>query len=178
MDLQESQTSQYSINQDAVSGSIIKLNWRKTMERYFHFDRSLPLEKLENTNWSLPDYNSSLSIKCFELGKIPVGNLTVEGLRLLIRQELGLDYLIPLALETLENNTLSQGDLYCGDLLESVLKVNKSFWVRNQEYRNDLESIMENAISEMRDKLDEFRNSLLNLKVIYNEHLNKSYIKN
>jgi hypothetical protein len=41
-----------------------------------------------------------------------------------IRSQLvGLDYLIPLALESLEDNILLEGNFYCGDLLNLHWKV-------------------------------------------------------
>jgi len=130
------------------------------MERYFHFNRQVSLENLENVSWDIPEHNSNLALKCFELRKIPIGNLTIEDLRLLIGQELGLDFLIPLALETLEDNTFSQGDLYSGDLLDVVLKVRKPFWDKNLEYRNSIEAILKNTISELEEKLSTFQENI------------------
>lgn len=75
----------------------------------------------------------------------------------MIGQDIGLDYLIPLALETLEDNILSEGDFYPGDLFNAVLRVNKDFWTSNQAYKNDLELIIEKNIKELERKLNQFR---------------------
>ena len=52
----------------------------------------------------------------------PLGQLTVEELRLLIGQRESLDIIIPLALDYLEHDPLSSGDLFEGDLLATVLR--------------------------------------------------------
>lgn len=46
----------------------------------------------------------------------------------MIGQNIGLKYLIPLALDTLEKNILAEGNLHEGDLLESVLTSNPDYW--------------------------------------------------
>lgn len=101
------------------------------MEKYFHFDRNKSIQELDKINCIKPNYGSSLVSKCYELIKVPISTLTVENLRLLIGQEICLNYLVPLAIEALNDNIFTEGDLYCGDLLDSVLKVDKSFWQDN-----------------------------------------------
>ncbi|MET7988484.1 contact-dependent growth inhibition system immunity protein [Streptomyces sp. NPDC005281] len=58
----------------------------------------------------------------------PIGELTVEDMRLLIRQDIGLPYLLPLALEVLRENPMAQGHMYEGDLLSAVFTRNPSLW--------------------------------------------------
>lgn len=90
------------------------------MEKYFHFDRNKTLEELEGEEWGCPEYNSHLSITCYDLRKKPISSFDSENLRIMIGQKLSLDYLIPLALEILEDNIFSEGDYYSGDLLDSL----------------------------------------------------------
>ncbi|GLZ78494.1 hypothetical protein Afil01_33010 [Actinorhabdospora filicis] len=54
--------------------------------------------------------------------------LAIEDLRLLIGQRIGLEFVIPVALERLRDDPLSAGDLYPGDLLTAVLRVLATFW--------------------------------------------------
>jgi len=51
----------------------------------------------------------------------------------MIRQKIGLKYLVPLELETLVTNPFVEGDFFMGDLLEQVLKVDKEFWNENED---------------------------------------------
>lgn len=47
---------------------------------------------------------------------------------MMITQNISLVYLIPLAIEKLQVNILSEGDLYPGDLLECVLNSSPEYW--------------------------------------------------
>ncbi len=76
-----------------------------------------------------------LVARCAELIKIPLNEYSVEDLRLMIGQGLGLQYLIPLAIEKLNNDLFVEGDLYKGDLLANVLRVNRAFWKQNPDLR-------------------------------------------
>jgi hypothetical protein len=91
-------------------------------------DTTLSLENLENDYWIKQNFDSDLIEKCHNYRQIPLRNLTIEQLRLLISQSIGLDFLLPIALDFLEKNILSEGDFYAGDLLESILKINKNYW--------------------------------------------------
>lgn len=95
------------------------------------FDSSKTLEQLENDFWGEPSYNSYLVKTCHELRKKPVRDFDVEDLRIMIGQNIGLKYLLPLASETLQKNILAEGNMYEGDLLTNVLKSKKEYWKIN-----------------------------------------------
>ena len=71
----------------------------------------------------------------------------------MIGQNIGLEYLLPLALESLEDNLFTQGDLYAGDLLDMVLNVKAEFWRSNPLYKKDLENILDGTIKDLERKL-------------------------
>ena len=119
--------------------------------------RSKTLENLEKEYWDEPTYNSHLVITCYGLRKKPLVDFTVEDLRIMIGQNIGLKYLIPLALEKLNEDVLAEGDLFEGDLLNSVLTRDKGFW-RNE---NDLFNSLEDIISKNEDKLKDQQPKLL-----------------
>jgi hypothetical protein len=87
------------------------------------------LEALEKSYWGEPTYDSHLVTTCHALRKKPLKDFTTEDLRIMIGQDIGLKYLVPLALETLEQNILADGDLYDGDLLQAVLSSDKEYWI-------------------------------------------------
>jgi hypothetical protein len=126
------------------------------MEKYFHFDRNKSLQELEGQDWGEPNFDSQLVLTCNELRKKAIGIFEVENLRIMIGQEMGLDYLIPLALETLEDNIFAKGDMYSGDLLDAVLRVDSNFWGNNPIYKSDLEYILEENINKLKNKLGSF----------------------
>jgi hypothetical protein len=67
------------------------------------------------------------------LRRRPLNELTTEDLRLLIGQNIGLPYLLPLALEVLRDNPMAAGDFYEGDLLSAVLTRNPAIWTEHPE---------------------------------------------
>ena len=77
------------------------------------FDIQQSLEQLEQNFWKDPkDFPTLLVEKCHRYRKLPVKDLSIEQLRMLIGQNIGPSYLIPLSIETLRNDILSEGDFY------------------------------------------------------------------
>lgn len=92
-------------------------------------DRSRSLEELEGARWPAPPADATyLMATVHALRSKPVGTLTVEDLRLLIGQDVGLPVLLALAVEVLRDNPLAAGDMYEGDLLRAVLSRNPAVW--------------------------------------------------
>lgn len=92
------------------------------------------LEQLDKHVWGEPDYSSYLVKTCHELRKKPLRNFTIEDLRIMIGQNINLEFLIPIAIERLGKNILAEGDFYEGDLLKSVLDSDSIFWTNNREF--------------------------------------------
>lgn len=86
------------------------------------------LEMLEKDNWGEPKYQSYLVATCHQLRRKPLKDFTIEDLRIMIGQNIGLKYLIPMAIEKLEENIFASGHFYEGDLLKSVLESNPAYW--------------------------------------------------
>jgi hypothetical protein len=131
------------------------------LEKYFHFDRNKSLQELEGEDWGEPNFQSQLVITCHELRRKVIGIFEVEDLRIMIGQEIGLQYLVPLALETLEDNIFTEGNIYSGNLLDTVLKVKLNFWRNNPIYKKDLEDLLEKNINDLKYKLTSFCQELI-----------------
>jgi hypothetical protein len=92
------------------------------------------LENLEKKNWDyLKEEESSLLKTCFQLSKKPVGEFEIEDLRIMIGQSFGLNHLIPIAIDVLNQNILAEGDYYEGDLLNSVLNSSDDYWKNSKD---------------------------------------------
>jgi hypothetical protein len=91
------------------------------------------LEQLEKIKFTNSSDDSFLVSRCQSLYKKQLKNYTTEDLRIMIGQQIGLDYLIPLAIEKLKSNLFIEGDYYEGDLLKAVLSINPDFWNTNKE---------------------------------------------
>ena len=99
------------------------------------FDRrksllQLKREKFRDFTWDFDPFPSG-----YQLRHWPLERLTDEHLWVLIRQSIGLDYLVVLALEKLEQNALLKAHRSEGDLLSAVLCADALVWKRNPHYR-------------------------------------------
>lgn len=117
---------------------------------------SKSLEELENRRWCKPDFDSKLANECQRLWMVPISQLSVENLRMLIGQKIGLEFLVPVALDVLARNPLAEGSMYKGDLLASIAAIPDNFWanhpeLNNQvvEIRNDLDIIIGTITEEL-----------------------------
>ncbi|MFD0763569.1 contact-dependent growth inhibition system immunity protein [Mucilaginibacter lutimaris] len=89
------------------------------------------LENLENRRVTVAKDSTTVVKRCTQLFGKPLNEYSIEDMRIMLGQQFGLDYLIPLVLEQLKIDILSEGDYYPGDLLTAILKVNITFWTKN-----------------------------------------------
>lgn len=137
------------------------INFNKTVKQLTHIDL--------NTNL----LDSNLIKKVEKYINQPLKSLDTEALRMLIGQNIGLEYMIPLAIEKLKENILAEGDLYEGDLLKNVLDCNSQFWIKHNEYyqiiidlceENILVFERDNAYRQIRNSYEIFKNSRYSFK--------------
>jgi hypothetical protein len=77
-------------------------------------DKKKSLQELESEDWGPPAYDCSLVTRCHELRRKPLCEFTTKDLRIMIGQQIGLQYLVPVAVERLSENPLASGDFYNG----------------------------------------------------------------
>lgn len=108
-------------------------------------EKSRSLEEIERDYWGDPPADATrLMTTAHALHKRPIGALDIEGLRLLISQRIGLDSLVPLALDQVERNPLAEGDLYPGDLLDALIqRVPESYWQAHKDQLTRVRSVAE-----------------------------------
>lgn len=92
-------------------------------------DQKKSIEELEKAVWPHDPFESHVVQESQKLRKVPVEKLTNENIRLLISQKIGLQYIVPLAIERLVNNPLASGGLYKGDLLSALANIPQEFWL-------------------------------------------------
>lgn len=100
---------------------------------YFNMEQNYRQQTLASllnyTDGEEPTEDDSYLIRtCGRLLHQKLADFSIEDLRIMIGQNIGLAYLIPLALEALDKNILAEGDFYPGDLLKSVLHSEKEYW--------------------------------------------------
>ena len=102
----------------------------------------LTLQQLENDDWGDPTPDDTrLVTTVLNLRRKAIAALTVEDLRIMLGQQVGVPTLVPLALDLLEANPLTEGDLYPGDLLASVTRIPDSYWQEHPEEKIRLDGV-------------------------------------
>jgi hypothetical protein len=81
------------------------------------------LEDIEGSDWGdAPPDATRLIATVYALRRRPITELTVEDLRILLGQGVGVAVLLPIAIDRLESDPLAEGDFYPGDLLVAALR--------------------------------------------------------
>jgi len=109
--------------------------------------RNSTIEELEGDRWGEPAFRSHLVTECHRLRKVQLRLFTIENLRIMLGQDIGSRYLVPIALEHLEVDPFAEGDFYPGDLLCNVLLLPKSFWLDNPDLRDRVAAVTARAIA-------------------------------
>jgi hypothetical protein len=124
-------------------------------------DRRKTLDELEGVVWGpAAPSDTGLVRTCHRLRTKPIGDFTVEDLRVMIGQDIGSHVLVPVALEVLDKDPLAEGDFYPGDLLHSLLRLEAAFWSQEGEYRDRLSRILRGIAivpTELADAVASFR---------------------
>jgi hypothetical protein len=107
-----------------------------------NFDRRKSLQDLESEDWGEPNYNSYLVQTCHRLRRVPLTEFTTEDLRIMIGQKISLLFLVPIALEQLEEDPLAEGKCCPGDLLSVVLSIPEPFWSTHWNMRDVLRKVV------------------------------------
>ncbi|CDR33635.1 contact-dependent growth inhibition system immunity protein [Criblamydia sequanensis] len=105
------------------------------------FDLNKSLQDLENSDWGEPKSDSSLENKCLQLRRVPLMDLKGSDLLRLISQDIGIEYLIPLAIELLRVDPLADRDVYPGSLLGALLEASYKYWDKNPNLREEVEKM-------------------------------------
>ena len=113
-------------------------------------DLDRTLTQLENHDWGPPTYDSHLVTECHRLRDVPLRELGTEELRMLIGQEIGMRYLVPMALDLLEQNPWAGGNMYPGDLLKTVAEVPASYWAENSEWVPRFQGVLDEVMKRHR----------------------------
>jgi len=114
-----------------------------------------PLEKtlteLEGRDWGLlPDDAPAMHRRVHLLRHKPLKEMQAGDLRLLVGQDVGVTWLLPLALDELEQRPFVEGDYYRGDLLCSVLRVSPALLRAQPEQLKRLRHIVKRLAHEIK----------------------------
>jgi hypothetical protein len=97
------------------------------------------IEELEADRWPDPGSDSTYLIRrCAALRRKPLSDFTIEDMRIMIGQQIGLSALLPRAVSILVHDPLAEGDYYPGDLLAVVVGLPAGAWAELNEQRQQL----------------------------------------
>ena len=99
------------------------------------FDRGKTLVQLKREKFRDPYWDFNRFPSGYYLRNVPLEKLKDGDLLALIGQAIGLDYLVLMAIERLEQNPLLKCRYAEGDLLSAVLRADALVWKRNPHYR-------------------------------------------
>jgi hypothetical protein len=99
------------------------------------------LEQLEGEVWPAPDFHTNLIDTCHRLRKKDVNQLAPGELRILIGQKIGLRFLVPRAMDFLDDEPLMEASFFAGDLLEAVIAGDPALYQGKPEIHNRLRTI-------------------------------------
>ncbi|EDP70762.1 hypothetical protein FBALC1_08383 [Flavobacteriales bacterium ALC-1] len=124
------------------------------------------IEQLENDYWTEPnEFTSGLVATCHMYRKIPIDELTIEQLRLLISQKVGLKHIIEIGISELDKNILAEGDFYEGDLLMAISNVQSEFWNENKTEFLTFKNIVERNSELIKFELGEKKFDRINTNI-------------
>ncbi len=113
------------------------------------------LNRLENDDWGEPPADAPPSMKrCFGLRNKNLRDMDVEDIRLLIGQDIGLSYLMPIAVKLLKGDPLIHGQHYPGDLLVSVLRADRAYFRSNPDTEQAIMEIVSKELAKRMEELD------------------------
>jgi hypothetical protein len=128
-------------------------------------DLERTLNQLDPPDWGPPPPDATgLITTCHAARQKPLRDLTPNDLRVLIGQNSSLATLIPLAIELLSENALTEAGLYPGDLLENLLKADPAFWRAHARLALEVDEIVRNlewSVATLRDPIALFRDARL-----------------
>jgi hypothetical protein len=76
-----------------------------------------------------------------------LAEFTVEDLRIMLGQEIGVPVLLPRAVRVLLSDPLAEGDYYPGDLLRNVLRLPDSAWSNLRVERQRLAAVVAELVA-------------------------------
>ncbi len=112
-------------------------------------DPTQSLERLEGQRWPEPREDATPLVRAVhELRRRPVGHLRSDELARLITQDVGLPWLLPLAVRILRDTAPSQvaGGWYDDDLLYAVVTRKTQVWEQFPELTRELKATVETLV--------------------------------
>jgi hypothetical protein len=115
---------------------------------------SKSIAELEKVDWPKPRPDTPpIFVRCYELRKKRISTLNVQDLRVLIGQDVGLEYVLSMGLDEVERDPLVEAEHYKGDLLAVILRASSGFYELHPDLRSRAEQVLAKVPTAL-EKLD------------------------
>ncbi len=123
-------------------------------------DTRRTIEELEGIYWPEPaeERKSNIVLKSNALRKKPLKELGIEDIRVGLVQQVGIIYIVRIAIDLLTHDPMLESLNYEGEILEALLNLPRSFWLRQPLLAAEVDKLyerFEQLISDMRDSWKE-----------------------
>lgn len=126
-------------------------------------DKTKTIEELEGNRWPDPPSDATYLVQSVhELRRRPIKDLGVDGLRRLITQNVGLRWLLPVALDHLRETAPIEAEsgFYDDDLLHAVLTRTEEIWRNSPHLAHHLDetiNLLTDILPDMQRLIAEWR---------------------
>ncbi len=90
------------------------------------------LQQLLDIKWTAEntptDEDSNVVRRGYSVTLKQLKDFTYEDVRFCLSQEIGLIFVVPMAIDILNNDILAEGHMYPGDIVRNLLRVDAEFW--------------------------------------------------
>lgn len=125
------------------------------------------IETLENKIWEYKKFPTILIETCHNARKKKIKDLSLNELRTLLQQDIGVPYILPSVMEILEKDLLADSRFYPGDLLLAAISMSDRTWKQHTETGMRLKALLDDAVqredwrvnSKIQDAVERFRNA-------------------
>ena len=118
-------------------------------------NRRQSIEDLSGYYWLAPETDSNVVLKSHGMRRKPLAELSLEDIRMGVIQQVGVSYLVPVALEVVERDPYAESLNFGAEITIALLDIPVEFWLTHEKLRDRLQRVYE-RIEETKDSQDEF----------------------
>ena len=110
-------------------------------------DLDASIQTLEGSDWGEARFGTALVRAGHALRRKKLRELTDDDIRLGLGQQIGLRYLVPLALQRLRQDVFIRTHYFDGDMLANVLNIPGDFWDAHKDWQAEAEELAQRYIA-------------------------------
>ena len=121
----------------------------------YPYDRTKSIEELSGYYCFAPDFESNVVLRSHALRRKPLADLEPEDVRMGLIQQVGVSYLVPIAIDMVEQDPYVDVKNFPGEVTVALLAIPFEYWRSNEENRIRMQRVYE-RVEETKDTQDEF----------------------